>query len=167
MEIDEESGRDGGTEVANQIKSSCNLNVNGGKKQLGKEGATKGSCEKDISAETEDSKGNVDGLDEPGDGDNVVGENCEKSSANENNNNNGGNSDEIDQSSDSNKGSDMEVSSDEGQTDDESTKEKGAKDDGDDEESGKDGGTEGADQIKSSCNLNVMAVKTIRERRCN
>ncbi len=31
-------------------------------------------------------------------------------------------------------------------------KEKGAKDDGDDEESGKDGGTEGADQIKSSCN---------------
>ncbi len=49
----------------------------------------------------------------------------------------------------------MEISSDEGQKHDESTEEKGAKDDGDDEESGKDGGTEGADQIKSSCDLNV------------
>jgi hypothetical protein len=51
------------------------------KSNQGKEGATKGSCEKDISAETEDSKGNVDGVDEHGDGDNVVGGNCEKSSA--------------------------------------------------------------------------------------
>ncbi len=70
---DEESGIDGGTEVANQIKSSCNLNDDGGKKQSGKEGATNGSCEKDISAETEDSKGNIDGVDERGDGDNVIG----------------------------------------------------------------------------------------------
>jgi hypothetical protein len=50
-----------------------------------KNGATKGSCEKDISAETEEREGNIDGVDECGDGDNVVGENCEKSSANENN----------------------------------------------------------------------------------
>jgi hypothetical protein len=62
----------------------------------------------------------------------VVGENCEKSSANVNNND-GGNSGEIDQRSDSNKGSGKEDSSDEGQKDDESTKEKGAKVDGDDE----------------------------------
>jgi hypothetical protein len=53
---EEESGKDGGTEGANQIKSSCNLNDDGSKKQSGKEGATKGSCEKDISAETEDSE---------------------------------------------------------------------------------------------------------------
>jgi hypothetical protein len=44
--------------------------------------------------------------------------------------NNGGSSDEIDQRSDSNKGSDMEVSSDEGQKDDESTNKKGANNDG-------------------------------------
>ena len=76
----------GGTEVANQIKSSCDLNVDdGSKKQSGKDGATKGSCEKDISAESEESKRNVDGVDECGDGDNVVGENHEKSQANENN----------------------------------------------------------------------------------
>ncbi len=86
---DEESGKDGRTEGANQIKSSCDLNVNGGKKQSGKEGATKGSREKGISAKTEDSKENVDGVDERGDGDNVDVENCEKSSANENNNNSG------------------------------------------------------------------------------
>jgi hypothetical protein len=80
----------------------------------------------------------------------------------------GGNSDEIDQRNDSNDGSNMEVSSDEGQKDDEWTKEKGAKDDGDDEESGKDSRTEGAHQIKSSCDLNVDgSKKTIRERRCN
>jgi hypothetical protein len=158
MEMMKNQKKNSGTEGADQIKSSCDLNVDGGKKQLGKEGATKGSCEKDISAETEDSKGNVDGVDECGDGDNVYGENHEKSSANENNNN-GGNSDEIDQRSDSNKGSDMEISSDEGQTDDESTKEKGANNDGHDEESGKDDGTEGADQIKSSCNLNVDGTK--------
>ncbi len=42
----------------------------------------------------------------------------------------------------------MEISSDEGPKHDESTKEKGAIDDGEAEESGKDGGTEGADQIK-------------------
>jgi hypothetical protein len=66
--------------------------------------------------------------------------------------NNGGNSDEIDQRSDSNKGSGKEDSSDEGQKDGESTKKKGAKVDGDDEESGKDGGAEGANQVKSSCN---------------
>ncbi len=53
---DEESGKDGGTEGADQIKSSCVLNVDGGKKQSGKDDAAKGSCEKDISAETEDSK---------------------------------------------------------------------------------------------------------------
>jgi hypothetical protein len=53
----------------------------------------------------------------------------------------------------------MEVSSDEGQKDDESTKEKGSNDDGDDEESGKDGGTEGANQIKSSCDLNIDGGK--------
>jgi hypothetical protein len=53
----------------------------------------------------------------------------------------------------------MEISGDEGQTDDELTKEKGATDDGDDEESGKDDGIEGADQIKSSCNLNVDGSK--------
>jgi hypothetical protein len=128
-----------------------------------KTGATKGSCEKDISAETEDSKGNVDGVDEHGDGDNVNGENCEKSSANENNNN-GGNSDEIDQRNDSSKWSDMEISGDEGQTDDEWTKEKGANNDGDDEESGKDDGTEGANQIKSSCNLNVDGGKDQSEK---
>jgi hypothetical protein len=52
------------------------------------------------------------------------------------------------------------ISIDEGQKDDESTKEKGAHDDGDDEESGKDDGTEGADQIKSSCNLNVDGGKS-------
>ncbi len=40
--------------------------------------------------------------------------------------NNGGNSDEIDQRSDSNKGSGKEDSSDKGKKDDESTKEKGA-----------------------------------------
>ncbi len=39
------------------------------------------------------------------------------------------------------------------------TKKKVAKDDGDDEESGKDGGTEGANQIKSGCNLNVDGGK--------
>jgi hypothetical protein len=154
----EESGKDGGTEVANQIKSSCNLYEDGSKKQSGKEVATNGCCEKYISAETEDSEGNIDGVDECSDGDNVVEENCEKSSANENNNN-GGNSDKIDQRIDSNKESNMEISSDEGQKHDESTKEKGAKDDGDDEESGKDGGTEGADQIKSSCILTVDGSK--------
>jgi hypothetical protein len=53
----------------------------------------------------------------------------------------------------------MEITSDKGQKHDESTKEKGAKDDEDDKESGKDGGTEGADQIKSSCNLNVDGGK--------
>ncbi len=53
----------------------------------------------------------------------------------------------------------MEISSDKGQKHDDLTKEKGAKDDGDDEESGKDGGTEGANQIKSSCNLNVDGGK--------
>ena len=53
----------------------------------------------------------------------------------------------------------MEISSDEGQKDDESTKEKRANYDGDDEESGKDDGTEGADQIKSSCDLNVDGGK--------
>jgi hypothetical protein len=53
----------------------------------------------------------------------------------------------------------MKISSDEGQKHDELTKEKGAKDDGDDEESGKDVGTEVADQIKSSCNLNVDGGK--------
>jgi hypothetical protein len=79
---DEESGKDDGTEEANQIKSSCNLNVDGGKDQSEKEAETKGSCEKDISAETEESKGNVDGVVEGGDGDNVVGENHEKSQAN-------------------------------------------------------------------------------------
>jgi hypothetical protein len=155
---DEESGKDGGTKVADQIKSSCNLNDDSSKKQSGKEGATNGSYEKDITAETEDREGNADGVDERGDGDNVIEENREKSSANENNNN-GGNSDEIDQRIDSNKGSNMEISSDEGQKDDESTKEKGAKDDGDDKESGKDGGTEGAHQIKSSCDLNVDGGK--------
>ena len=67
----------------------------------------------DISAETEESDGNVDGVDERGDGDNVFGENCEKSSANEKDNN-GGNSDKIDQRIDSNKGRNMEMSSDEG-----------------------------------------------------
>jgi hypothetical protein len=72
------------------------------------------------------SKGNVDGIYERADGDNVVGENCEKSSANENNNN-GENSDEIDQRIDSNEGSDMEISSDERPNYDELTKEKGAK----------------------------------------
>ncbi len=82
---DVESGKDSGTEGTNQVKSICNLNVDGGKEQSGKEGATKGSCEKDISAETEESKGNNAGVDEPGDGDSVRGENCEKSSANENN----------------------------------------------------------------------------------
>jgi hypothetical protein len=82
---DEESVKDGGTEGANQIKSSCNLNVDGGKEQSGKECATKGSCEKDIRAETEECKGIIDGVDERGDEDNVFGENCEKSSANENN----------------------------------------------------------------------------------
>ncbi len=122
------------------------LNVDGSKKLSGKEGATNGSCEKDISAKTESRKGNVDGVDEHGDGDIVIGENCEKSSANENNNN-GGNSDKIDQRIDSNKESNMEISSDEGQKHEGLTKEKGAKDDGDDEESGKDGGTEGANQI--------------------
>jgi hypothetical protein len=76
-------GKDRGTERANQIKSSCDLNVDGSEEQSGKEGVTKGSCEKDISAEFEESKGNVDGVDECGDGDNVVGENHEKSSANE------------------------------------------------------------------------------------
>jgi hypothetical protein len=39
------------------------------------------------------------------------------------------------------------------------TKEKGANDDGDDEESGENIGTEGADQIKSSCNLIVDGSK--------
>jgi hypothetical protein len=155
---DEESGKKGGTEVVDQIKSSCNLNDGGGKKQSGKEGATNWSCEKDISAETEDSKGNVDGVDECGDGDNVDGENREKSSANENNNN-GGNNDKIDQRIDSDKGSNMDISSDEGQKHDESPKEKVEKDDGDDEESGKDGGTEGAKQIESSCNLSVDGGK--------
>jgi hypothetical protein len=82
---DEESGKDSGTEGADQVKSSCNLNVDGGKEQSGKEGATKGSCEKNISAETEESKGNIDRVDEHGMGDNVIGENREKSSANENN----------------------------------------------------------------------------------
>ena len=82
---DEESGKDDGTEGANQIKSSCNSNVDGGKDQSEKEAATKGSCQKDISAETEESKGNIDGVVEGGDGDNVVGENHEKSQANENN----------------------------------------------------------------------------------
>ena len=53
----------------------------------------------------------------------------------------------------------MEISSDERPNYDEPTKEKGAKDDGDDEESGKNGGTEGADQIKSSSNLNVDGGK--------
>jgi hypothetical protein len=48
---DEESGKDSATEIANQIKSSCNSNDDGGKKQSGKEGATKGSCEKVISDE--------------------------------------------------------------------------------------------------------------------
>jgi hypothetical protein len=76
---DEESGKDNRTEGANQIKSSCNLNVDGGKEQSGKEAAIKGSCQKDISAETEESKENVDGVVERGDGDNVVGENHEKS----------------------------------------------------------------------------------------
>jgi hypothetical protein len=52
-----------------------------------------------------------------------------------------------------------EDSSDKGQKDDESTKEKGANVDGDDEESGKDCGTEGANQVKSSCNLNVDGSK--------
>ncbi len=73
--------------------------------------------------------------------------------------NNGGNSDEIDQRSVSNEGSGKEDSSDEGQKDDELTKEKGANVDGDDEESGKDGQTEGANQVKSSCNLNVDGSK--------
>ncbi len=73
---DEESGKDDGTEGANQVKSSYKLNVDGDKEQSGKEGATKVSCEKDISAETEESKRNVDGVDEHDDGDNVVGENC-------------------------------------------------------------------------------------------
>jgi hypothetical protein len=39
----------------------------------------------DISAETEESKGNVDGVVEGGDGDNVIGENHKKSHAYENN----------------------------------------------------------------------------------
>ncbi len=125
---DEETGTDDGTGGANQNKSSCNLNVDGSKDQSAKEGATKGSCQKGISAETEDSKGNIDGVDEHVDSNNVVGENCEKSSANESNNN-GGNSVEIDQRNDSNELSDMEISGDEGQTDDELTKEKGANDD--------------------------------------
>ncbi len=59
----------------------------------------------------------------------------------------------------------MEISGDEGQTDDELTKEKGAKDGGDDEESGKDDGTEGADQIKSSFNLNVDGGKDQSEKK--
>ncbi len=71
---DEESGKDGGTEGADQIKSKCDLNVDECEEQSGKDGATKGSCEKDISAETEESKGNVDGVVEDGDGGNVVGE---------------------------------------------------------------------------------------------
>jgi hypothetical protein len=82
---DGESGKDGGTEGADQIKSSCSLNVDGGKDQSGKKAATKGSCPKDISAETEESKGNVDRVVERGDGDNLIGENHEKSHANENN----------------------------------------------------------------------------------
>ncbi len=53
---DEGSGKDGGTEVADLIKSSCNLNDDGSKKQSGKEGATKGSCQKDISAEKKTAK---------------------------------------------------------------------------------------------------------------
>ncbi len=47
-----------------------------------KKAATKGSCQKDISAETEESKGNIDGVVEGSDGDNVVGESHEKSQAN-------------------------------------------------------------------------------------
>ncbi len=82
---DEESGKGDGTQGADQIKSSCNLNINGGKDQSGKEAATKGSCQKDISAETEESRGNVDGVVEGGGGDNLVGENHERSHANENN----------------------------------------------------------------------------------
>jgi hypothetical protein len=58
----------------------------------------------------------------------------------------------------------MEISGDEGQTDDELIKKKGTKDDGDDEESGKDNGTEGADQINSSCNLNVDGGKDQSEK---
>jgi hypothetical protein len=61
--------------------------------------------------------------------------------------NNGGNSDEIDQRSDSNKGSGKKDSSDEGQKDDEWTKEKEANFDGDDEESGKDGELRGLDKL--------------------
>ncbi len=82
---DEESEKDNGNEGANQIKSSCNLNVDGGKDHSGKKAATKEICQKDISAETEESNGNVYGVDECGDDDNVVGENHEKSHANENN----------------------------------------------------------------------------------
>jgi hypothetical protein len=82
---DEESGKDNGTEGVDHIKSSCNLNVDGGKDQSEKEAATKGSCQKDIRAETEESKRNVDEVVEGSDGDNVVGENLEKSQANENN----------------------------------------------------------------------------------
>ncbi len=39
----------------------------------------------DISAETKEREGNIDGVVERGDGDNVIGENHEKSHANENN----------------------------------------------------------------------------------
>ncbi len=70
---DEGSEKDVGTEVADLIKSSCNLNDDGAKKQSGKEGATKGSCQKYISAEKKDSKGNVDGIYELADEDHVVG----------------------------------------------------------------------------------------------
>ncbi len=73
-------------ELREPIKlNHCNVSVDCGKEQSWQEGATKGSCEKDISAETEESKGYIDEVDERGDEDNVVGENCEKSSANENN----------------------------------------------------------------------------------
>jgi hypothetical protein len=70
------------------------------------------------------------------------------------NDNNSGNRDEIDQRNDSNEGKCKEGSSDEGQKDDKSKKKKRANVNVHDEESGKDGGTEVADQIKSSCNLN-------------
>jgi hypothetical protein len=75
---DEESEKDSGTEGADQIKSKCNLNVDGCEDQSGKDGVTKGSRQKDISAETEESKGNIDEVVEDGDGGNVVGENYKK-----------------------------------------------------------------------------------------
>ncbi len=93
-----------------------------------------------------ENKGNGYGVDERGDGDNGIGDNCEKSSANENND---GGKDQSGKDGGT-EGNDKEYGSDEKEKDYESNKDNEANGDGDDDESGKVGGTDGSGKNDSS-----------------